>query len=492
MQTKHRALASILIPVVLAALLLSPGLSQEPDPGDEEFLRDEYGSAGADDAAMKSNAGHASHRDDPRTQNLHPLGESFAAGSTSPFIANSDLAFWGNLGFAGRYDGFRVVDISAPGNPKEIANVSCNGNQGDVAVWENILVRAVDRPQTLPDDDLSRACEGTDTPIGVTGFEGLQVFVADDWSTVSADNLVAAVPTDCGAHTHTLVPDLANNRLLVYVSVGFSGAFAGPTPYGTTCVSPHNRIVAVEIPLADPAAASVINNAIPASQNGCHDVAAHLGVNLLVGACRPNIVVWDISDPANPAVLYETTAPGPTSWHSASLTWDGSVIVGGWEPGGGGRPRCLATGEVDPVGNVVQTDEMKSIFFFDTASGALIGMWTLPRPQTLTENCTIHNYNVVPLRNRYVLVQGSYQSGTSVVDFTDPANAVEIAWVDPPPIDPEVLVLGGAWSSYWYNGFIYEHDILEGLRVYRLSDNATAGARKLDQLNPQTQLMSIP
>jgi len=105
----------------------------------------------------------------------------------------------------------------------------------------------------------------------------------------------------------------------------------------------------------------------------------------------------------------------------------------------------------------------------------------------VTENCTIHNYNVVPLCDRYVLVHGSYQSGTSVVDFTDPANAVEIAWVDPPPIDPNVLVLGGVWSSYWYNGFIYEHDILEGFRVYNLSDDATAGARKLDHLNPKTQ-----
>lgn len=434
----------------------------------------------------------ALHRDDPRSRNLHPMGESFEAGSTTPFIANSDLAFWGGLTFAGRYDGFRVIDISAPGNPKEIAQVACNGNQGDVAAWGNILVRAVDRPQALPNNDLRRACEGTDTPSGVTGFEGLQIFVADNWRNVTAANLVAAVPTDCGAHTHTLVPDLANNRLIVYVSVAFSSGFAGPTPYGTTCVSPHDRIVAVEIPLNNPAAAAVINNNIPASANGCHDVAAHVGfgVNLLVGACRPNVVVWDISDPGNPDVMYETTAPGPTTWHSASLTWDGEVLVMGWEPGGGGRPACQATDTplAPPIaGNAVQTDEMKSIFFFRAMDGALLGRWTLPRPQTTTENCTIHNYNVVPLRSRYVLVHGSYQSGTSVVDFTNPANPVEVAWVDPGPIDPNVLVLGGAWSSYWYNNFMYEHDILEGTRVYRLSDRVTAGARRLDHLNPQTQ-----
>ena len=111
---------------------------------------------------------------------------------------------------------------------------------------------------------------------------------------------------------------------------------------------------------------------------------------------------------------------------------------------------------------------MKTIFFFSAATGALIGRWVLPRDQTATENCTIHNYNVVPLRDRYVLVHGSYQSGTSVVDFTDPAAATEVAYVDPPPISPTQLILGGVWSSYWYNGFIYEHDILEGMRVYNL------------------------
>jgi len=422
----------------------------------------------------------ATHTDDPRTRNFHPLGHDIEPASfldPPPLKINSDLAFWGRLAFQGSYDGFRIVDISAPGNPKEIADVACNGNQGDVSVWGNLLVRAVDRPQALPGNDLRRACEGTDTPASVTGFEGLQIF---DISNPRNPRFIKAVPTDCGAHTQTLVPDLANNRLIVYVSVAFSSAFAGPTPYGTQCVSPHNRIVAVAIPLANPTAAAVINNFIPASLNGCHDVSAHVGINRLVGACRPNVVVWDISNPANPAVVYETTAPGPTSWHSTSLTWDGEVIAAGWEPGGGAAPRCQAT---NPP---AQTDEMKSIFFFDTTTGALLGKWTLPRPQSAAENCTIHNYNVVPLRGgRYVLVHGSYQSGTSVVDFTDPTNAVEVGFTDPQPLVPTQL--GGIWSSYWYNGFMYESDITTGLRVWNLSDRATAGARKLDHLNPQTQ-----
>jgi hypothetical protein len=47
---------------------------------------------------------------------------------------------------------------------------------------------------------------------------------------------------------------------------------------------------------------------------------------------------------------------------------------------------------------------MKSTFFFDTASGELLGKWTLPRAQTELENCTIHNYNITPTARRDVLV----------------------------------------------------------------------------------------
>jgi hypothetical protein len=124
-------------------------------------------------------------------------------------------------------------------------------------------------------------------------------------------------------------------------------------------------------------------------------------------------------------------------------------------------------------------------------TGALQGTWVLPRPQTATENCTLHNLNVVPTGNRDVLVHGSYQSGVGVVDFTDRTNAREIAYADPAPLSPTQLILGGDWSSYWYNGVIYESDITRGLMDWNLSDPAVAGARKLDHLNPQTQEFTI-
>jgi hypothetical protein len=102
-----------------------------------------------------------------------------------------------------------------------------------------------------------------------------------------------------------------------------------------------------------------------------------------------------------------------------------------------------------------------------------------------------------------VLVSGNYQAGTWVTDFTDPANPVTLGWSDPPPL-PQVLApatpttpahlvneLGGAWSSYWYNGFIYESEITKGLNVFRFSGPETGGAIRLPHLNPQTQEFSI-
>jgi len=134
----------------------------------------------------------------------------------------------------------------------------------------------------------------------------------------------------------------------------------------------------------------------------------------------------------------------------------------------------------------------RTLFFFKASTGEPAGTFLHPRPQTSLENCTWHNYNVVPTDKRYALVAGNYQSGISVVDFTDPASAKEIAFPDPAPLSDTSLVAGGDWLTYWYNGRIYESDIRRGLIIWNLSDNAVAGARKLNHLNPQTLDASFP
>jgi hypothetical protein len=238
--------------------------------------------------------------------------------------------------------------------------------------------------------------------------------------------------------------------------------------------------------------------------DACHDSGVILGnVNKMVCASHDAANVYDIGDneiPGGsltaPQFLYTISEPGVGiggNWHSGAWTFDGKVIILGWEPGGGSQPRCTATGTVLP-GGTVQTDTHKSYFFYDAADGSKLGQFVLPRDQTIEENCTIHNYNVVPLKNkagkpRYVLVAGNYQAGISVVDFTDPANAEEIAYADPPPLVPTQL--GGDWSTYWYNGRIYESDITRGLLIWRLDDPAVGTYFRTPHSNPQTMEFSI-
>ncbi len=552
------------------------------------------------------------------TNNMHPMGYSprvvpFTGAGSGVF--NSDLAFWGKRAFQGTYEGFRIIDVTQPDNPVEIVNFTgcvqgtTTGNQGDIVVWGNILVRSWNSPAPAG----GAMCGGVLTP---AGQEGVHVF---DISNPANPVAVKFIPTPCGSHTATGVPDVANGRLLVYSNPssgvvgcrGFdiiqvplsdpsgasylrfepsgnprppfpnfvrvdppssaagtyeaNGAEFGPRPStagiaGTialvsdgsanptlgcgplvgfpagaialvdrgTCSfvqkalnaqaagaiamivgnnvagppiamggdDPTIAIPSVMVSLADattikaglPATGTVAANELPENPDRpCHDTGVILG-HVMRAACAglDGFTVWSLK-PAeggsleNPKLLYSRVLDGVSIGHSAAWTWDGKVLVFGHEPGGGGDARCKATNSI----------VNRTLFFIDAATGNTIGKFVHPRPQTATENCTWHNYNIVPTDKRYVIVSGNYQSGISVVDFTNPANAKEIAFADPAPLDPNALVLGGDWSSYWYNGLIYESDIRRGLIIWNLSDSAVAAATKLDHLNPQTQETSF-
>jgi hypothetical protein len=462
-------------------------------------------------------------------ENLQALGHSPHAVSFEnvPLAQqniNSDIAFWGNLSFNGNYDGFRIIRNS-PGNPKEINWTHCNGNQGDIVVWGDILVRAWNSP--APADDPAtpapenRFCDGEPVPVG---FEGVHIF---DISDVSDPELVGSIELSsrcddtpnpcrpgidafgCGSHTLTAVPDLASDRLLIYnqTSGGNTGAPAA-------C----NFVGILEVPFDNPGGARWVRNEPLTEADAGHDTGVILGdANLMATAAHDHANVFDIGDNQfpggsleDPNFLYTITEPGVCNdglggqpgvdpqrpcngnWHSASFTWDGEVLILGWEPGGGGQPEC-DSGD-PPV--------KRTAFFYDAKTGQKVGQWVLPRTQDSDppQNCTVHNYNTVPTRNgKHILVVSAYQAGTYVVDFTNPANPKTLGFSDPPPLarvtDPATGELidevGGAWSSYWYNGIIYESEITKGLNLFRYTGKETRGALRLRHLNPQTQEFTI-
>jgi len=93
------------------------------------------------------------------------------------------------------------------------------------------------------------------------------------------------------------------------------------------------------------------------------------------------------------------------------------------------------------------------------------------------------------------MVQGWYQGGISVFDFTDPAHPKEIAYFDRGPIDSTQMLIGGYWNGYYYNGYIYGSEIARGLDVFKLTPTADLTQNEIDAaalvhfdvLNPQSQ-----
>jgi hypothetical protein len=444
-------------------------------------------------------AAWAGHTTDPRT-NLVPLGHieepRLAAGTGVPYAQfHSDIAFQGRFAYQGTWGGFNIRDISNPSAPTQVSFTACEGNQGDVLVYRNLLVRSWNTGAGTPGlFGALLTCDGV--PVA-PGFEGLHVF---DISNPANPTLVAQVPTLCGSHTATAVPDPANNRLLVYNSPSAGGT--NPPANAGAGTGSCAGISIVEVPLSAPNTARVLRHELltgsvtvgtAAVAWQCHDTSVFLG-DVMLAACAggPGMTVWSLGGARggtleDPEFLYQVPVPTVTVGHSTSFSWNGDIIIFGWEPGGGVVAECEAAD--DPL--------KKSFFFFRASDGGSLGTWTLPRPQGPSENCTLHNYNVAPFVDRHILVHGSYQSGTSVLDFTTPSAAREIAWSDPParPVPPggpfPCCDLSGNWSSYWYNDRIYDTHIGEGLNIWALDEPWAGRALNLARVNPQTQEESM-
>lgn len=403
-------------------------------------------------------SGLADHNEDSHSANMIQVANVPKAG-----IINSDLAFWDKLLFAGNFGGFRILRIADPSNPEVLADVSCNGAQGDVGVWDDLLFVSVDRPQT------KATCDGVNTNPQATqaGFEGIRIF---DVSNPRRPAFIKGVPTNCGSHTHTVVPDLGNDRVLVYVSHSLPAVAPSCTPTSTVDI--------VEVLLARPEDATVIASVDVAPAESCHDIGVFLPEKIAAAACISEGQLWDITDPGAPVITDHIVNAEINIWHSGAFTYDGLVAVFGDEFAGA----AADGGCVNPEDNVGR------IWFyerFDTATP--LGSYKIPRPQGTDELCTAHNYNLIPVPGRYLLVSGFYEGGTTVVEFTNPAAAREIAFYDPrrPSVAGDIR---GTWSSYWYNGLIYTNDIDRGVDVFKLVEKTIIRkAIKFNHLNPQTQ-----
>jgi hypothetical protein len=108
------------------------------------------------------------------------------------------------------------------------------------------------------------------------------------------------------------------------------------------------------------------------------------------------------------------------------------------------------------------------------------GHYKMPGFQTETENCVAHNGSIIPVPGRDIMVQGWYQGGVSIFDYTDSKNPVEIAYYDRGPLDAKNLIIGGYWSTYWYNGNLYGSEIARGMDIFRLVPTQYLSQNEID------------
>src|SRR5580698_4524554 len=481
----------------------------------------------------------SSDPDDPKVQKtLSQLGVGGTSKMPKPLqlviaqlaFANSDIAFQGNHLFLGNFYGVNIFDISHPANTTLLTSLVCPGGQGDVSVYKNLLFMSVEMPNGRLDCSAQGFPPEPPPPPPAPGeekkrrlpaaqkdrFRGVRIF---DISDIKNPRQVAAVQTCRGSHTHTLVQD-PNDKNNVYIYVSGTSFVRQPEELeGCSGEQPDKdpntalfRIDVIKVPVAAPQDAKVVSsprvfidprtgalNGLsnggshgkdeekPAYTNQCHDITVYSAIGLAAGACSGNGIILDVKDPVHPKRLDAVNDPNYSYWHSASFSNDGTKVVFTDEWGGGLGARCRPN------------DPMKwgadALFNLKDDKLTFASYYKLPAAQGDTENCVAHNGSLVPVPGRDIEVQAWYQGGISIVDFTDIAHPFEIAYFDRGPIDPKMLVLGGDWSAYWYNGSIYGSEIARGLDVFELTPTKFLTQNEIDaaksvrvaELNVQNQ-----
>ena len=431
-------------------------------------------------------------------------------------FANTDMAFRGDLMVAGNYHGFNIYRLGSDGMPALVSSVVCPGGQGDVSIVGDMLIMSVEQRSARVDCGL----QGIDEDVSKDRMLGLRIF---DISNPALPRQTAVVQNCRGSHTHSVVSGPgqggSDDKIIVYVS-GTGGVRDEEELAGCVAGLPGDEnsalfsIDVVEIPLADPSRARIVDSprvfADTASgeiaglwrggdhgdgtqetrtTDQCHDITVFPSLNLAAGACSGNGIILDISDPLKPRRIDAVTDKGFAYWHSATFNNRGDKVVFTDEWGGGMRPRC----------RVFDPNDWGADAIYDIKEGKLTyrSHYKLPAAQGEKENCVAHNGSIVPVPGRDIFAQAWYQGGLSIMDFTDSANPVEIAHFDRGPVSDEHQILGGYWSTYFYKGHVYGTEIVRGIDVLTLEpsdhltqneiDAAALAQEVNDTFNPQQQ-----
>jgi hypothetical protein len=450
---------------------------------------------------------------------------------------NSDLSFGTHYVYQGNFAGFTIWDVSDPAKPVIASVTECITSQGDPTNWGNLLFISAEGAGNRNDCGKGGVTNPKDHMAGVRIF---------DVTNPHAPTLVKNVQTCKGSHTFTPIPSPTDKNIVyLYVSGGQGARPDSEVPElhcknGTDPADPTNSLYMLDIikvPLDHPENAKVIPGAriftgleaspacmqfcAPATGGGgragrggrggapgadpaaaalatgprnCHDVTAYPEKHLLLAACNAYGILVDITNPEKPfriAALSDTN--NFQGRHTAGFSNDGKKLIVTNEWGGGTSPMCQASSMLEMGGNTILTLSP------DNKKVTQHAYFKMPAAQSAEENCVAHNGGLIPVPGRDLYVQGWYQGGIDVMDFTDVDHPTEIAYfdrgsIDPPPgADVPVAAAapgaaggrpsrgttGGSWGAYYWNGLVYSSELNRGMDIYELTPSAQLSANEL-------------
>ena len=458
---------------------------------------------------------------------------------------NSDLAFGTHFVYQANFAGFTIWDITDPAKPVMASATRCVTSQGDPTIYGHLLFLSAEGAGNRNDCGDGGVKDPKDHMAGVRIY---------DVSDPKAPKLIKNVQTCKGSHTHTLVPSPKDPRTIYLYVSGQQAArpdseLAG-CKNGTDPADPTNSLFQLDIirvPLDRPEQAEVIpgariftgldgsgdckqfcapadprrqggaaavgrnrpapDPAMPTGPRNCHDVTAYPAMNLLAASCSTYSIVVDISNPEKPFRLDALTDTNNFQGrHTAAFSNDGKKLIQTDEWGGGTGPMCQASSMIELGGNTVITLDAKK-------KQTQRAYFKLPSAQAAEENCVSHNGGIIPVPGRDLYVQGWYQGGVDIMDFTNADSAFEIGYFDRGSIDPPKLIdgpqppagtsavrgggntIGGSWGAYYWNGLIFSSELDRGMDILELTPSAQLSANEIaaaklvrfDDYNPQSQ-----
>ena len=448
----------------------------------------------------------------------------YCPASQSDVSVHKNLIFVSGEGFGGRLDcgdeqieetvsherlrGIRIFDITDIANPEYVANVqTCRGSHTHTVLEhpgdeENVYIYVSGSAPVRPAEELpgcSGAPPGEDPNTALFRIEVIRVPLADPAAAaiVSSPRIFEDLVAPPRHGPSPADAAQAEEQAAMLEEARASGAFVFEIQ-GQAIVLPNEFVQPQLDSIVDarggegPATAAdsaafreIFENMIATMTGGgggggggptqCHDITVYPAIGLAGGACEGYGLLLDITDPANPHRLAAVADSNFSYWHSATFSNDGSKIMFTDEWGGGGGPRCRADDPMEWGANAIFTIEDGEMVFKS--------YYKLPAPQTTLENCVAHNGSLIPIPGRDIMIQGWYQGGISLIDWTDPENPVEIGFHDRGPFSAEGMRMAGSWSVYWYNGVIVNSEISRGLDIFELVPNESLTQNEIDAAN---------